>query len=53
MKTVIVKVKDCKIADYQLVAVNGVVSVLSDLIDGEEVWIIKTTDPVALIAALY
>ena len=53
IKTIIVKVEDCKIADYQVVAVNGVVSILSDIINGEDVWIIKTTSPAALIAALY
>lgn len=52
-KTIIVKIEDCKIADYQLTAISGVVSVLSDLVDGEEVWAVKTTDPAALIAALY
>ena len=53
MKTIIVRIEECKITDEQLFNVKGFKSVIADCINGDDVWVIKTDDPGELIAALY
>ena len=53
MKTIIVKISECKIIDEDLISSNCVKNIIADTYKGEDVWIITTDDIKKLIRLLY